>query len=40
MHYLVIHDNFDQVYAIWEIYSLVHIKMLAYCSEETLIRKE
>ena len=40
MHYLI-HDNFDQVYAFWEMGSLVYImKMLAYRSEETLIRKE
>ena len=39
MHY-IIPDNFDQVYAFWEIGSLVYMKMLAYRSEETLIRKE
>ena len=32
----VIYDNFDQVYAFWEIGSLVYMKMLAYRSEETL----
>ena len=25
-----IHDNFDQVYAFWEIGSLVYMKLLAY----------
>ena len=39
MHYLI-HDNPDQVYAFWEIGSLAYMKMLAYRSEETLIRKE
>ena len=39
MHYLI-HDNSDQVYVFWEIGSLVYMKMLAYRSEETLIRKE
>ena len=39
MHYLI-DDNPDQVYAFWEIGSLVYMKMLAYRSEETLIRKE
>ena len=39
MNYLI-HDNFDQVYAFWEISSLVYMKMLAYHSEETLIRKK
>ena len=39
MNYLI-HDNFDQVYTFWEIGSLVYMKMLAYRSEETLIRKE
>ena len=38
MHY-VIHDNFDQVYAFWEIGNLVYMKMLAYCFEETLSEK-
>ena len=39
MHYIIA-DNFDQVYAFWEIGSLVYMKMLAYRSKETLIRKE
>ena len=37
---LPIYDNFDQVYAFWEIGGFVYMKMLAYRSEETLIRKE
>ena len=39
MHYLI-HDNYGQVYAFWGIGSLVYMKMLAYRSQETLIRKE
>ena len=39
MHYLV-YGNFDQVYACWEITNLVCKKMLEYCSEKTLTRKE
>ena len=39
MRYLI-HDNFDQVYAFCKIGSLAYMKMLAYRSEETLIRKE
>ena len=31
MHYLM-HDNFEKVYAFWEIGSLVYMKMLAYRS--------
>ena len=39
MQYLI-HDNFDQVHAFWEIGSLAYMKMLAYRSEETQIKKE
>ena len=39
MHYLI-YGNFDQVYAYWEITNLVCKKMLEYCSEKTLTRKE
>ena len=39
MHY-GINDNFAQVYDFWEIGSLVYMKMSAYRSEKTLIRKE
>ena len=39
MHYLI-YGNFDQVYACWEITNLVCKKMLEYCSEKTLTRKE
>ena len=39
MHQLI-HDNFGQVYTFWEIGSLAYMKLLAYRSEETLIRKE
>ena len=35
----MIYDNFDLVYAFWEIIVLIYIKMLAYHSEETLIKK-
>ena len=38
---LPIYGNFDKVlYAFWEIGDLVYMKMLAYHSEENLIRKE
>ena len=39
MHYLI-HDNFKQVYALWEIGSIVYMRMLEYRFEESLIRKE
>ena len=39
MHYLI-YGNFDQVYSCWEITNLVCKKMLEYCSEKTLTRKE
>ena len=38
MHHLV-YGNSDQVYGYWEITDFVY-KMLGYCSEKTLIRKD